>query len=264
MSRLQVFTIESFHALNPDWKICVYIPKQRYRGEAKYIPDYTGKDYFSVIENMYFVEIIKIDLQNYFIDLNLHNILRSDIFRYYILYDVGGVWSDFDVIWLKPMEHINNIEIFGNVSIGNMGTMVILYETIKGHHNISIMLSCEKHQFYKTLINESISIQENQNKGQIHDHQTFGSEMLGVMYPTLNDVIDKFGDIVGFKYETFFPYSIFNMEQLYNQEDLTPLESNNVMCVHWFNGHSLSKEYVNQNKFGNDSSMTRILQNCGY
>ena len=43
MSRLQVFTVETFHKLNPEWEIYVYVPKQAYIMNAKYIPDYTGK-----------------------------------------------------------------------------------------------------------------------------------------------------------------------------------------------------------------------------
>jgi len=75
---------------------------------------------------------------------------------------------------------------------------------------------------------------------------------------------DKYEDVVGFKYETFAPYSIFQMDKLYHDVDLAPLNNNNVVGLHWFNGHKFAKEYVNQNKFGDNSSMTEILKLCGY
>ena len=251
MSRLQVFTIETFRNLNPDWKINVYIPKQKYIGDQEYVPEYTGIDCFNLVTDMYLVNIIEFDLIDYGIREDLHNILRSDIFRYHILYNQGGVWSDFDVIWLKPISYIDNI-----------GTMVVFSEDTKGWHNISVMYSSPKHPFYENLINETIRLQNLQL--EVYDHQAFGTEMLNVLYPDLESITNNFLDVVGLKYSTFYPYGIFELDKLYDQVDLTPLYSNNVMCIHWFNGHQLSKDYVNQNKFGDESSMTKILQQLGY
>ena len=46
------------------------------------------------------------------------------------------------------------------------------------------------------------------------------------------------------------------MERLYTKTDLSVI-TEDVMCVHWFNGHKLSKEYVNNN--GRKCSMTEII-----
>jgi hypothetical protein len=265
MSKLQVFTIKTFNRLNPKWTINVYTPTKAYNGNAIYIPDYTGKDHFPLVKKMSFVNIIDVDLKDYGISINMHNILRSDIFRYYILYKHGGVWSDFDVIWLKPLSHINNIQIVGNVPIQEMGAMVTLFNTTTGHHNIGVLLSVENHPFYKTLIDKTVFIQNNMTgDDKSFGHQEFGSEMWGNMYPDLESITNNFPDVVGFKYETFAPYSIFEIGKLYLETDLSPIENNNVIGVHWFNGHSLSKEYINQNKFGDNSSMTKILKSCGF
>jgi len=265
MSKLQVFTIKTFHRLNPKWIINVYTPTKAYNGNAVYIPVYTGEDYFPLIKKMSFINIINIDLQNYGVSMSMHNILRSDIFRYYILFEYGGVWSDFDVIWLKPLSYINNIQTEGLVSVKEMGAMVTLYNTTSGHHNIGVLLSVEKHPFYKTLIDKTIFIQNNNTTDdKAFGHQEFGSEMWGNLYPDLESITNRFPDVIGFKYETFAPYSIFNIDKLYLEIDLTPIKNDNVIGVHWFNGHSLSKEYINQNKFGDSSSMTKILKSCGY
>lgn len=265
MSKLQVFTVESFHKLNPSWNINIYTPIQKYEGRAKYIPNYTGKDYFYLIKNMNYINIAEVDLAEYGVKMSMHNILRSDIFRYYILYNCGGVWSDFDVIWLRPMEHINNIESVGNVSIRDMGAMVTFYKTTEGHHNIGVLLSAKGHPFYKVLIEKTIDIQNSHlGKDDKFEHQSFGSTLWNSLYPNLNSVIDEFSDVVGFKYQTFAPYSIYDIERLYLKKDLTPLNDNNVVGLHWFNGHQLSKDYINQNKFGDKSSMTLILQNIGF
>jgi len=82
MSQLQTFTVSTFHKHNPDWTINVYIPKQPYAGPSRYIPNYIGKDYFYLVEQSDYVNIVNVDLNHYKINPELHNILRSDILRY--------------------------------------------------------------------------------------------------------------------------------------------------------------------------------------
>lgn len=271
MSKLQVFTVETFHKLNPDWEIFVYVPDQAYSGSDRYVPDYTGKDYFYMIENMEYVTIIPIHIEDYIINTDIHDILRSDIFRYHILFKYGGMWSDFDVIWIKPMSHLNNVLHIGKVFISDMGAHVTYRNTTEGHHNIGILLTSPEHDMYKNIIDIATDIQVNPSnypnlydlKNKKYYHQSFGVSLWSTIYPDLKYVINKYNDVVGLYYETFAPYPINNIELLYNTIDLSVL-NDNVIGIHWFNGHALSKDYVNNNKFGNNSSMTEILKNLGY
>ncbi len=260
MSQLQTFTIDSFHRLNPDWPIYVYRPIQDYVGSDRYIPDFAGSDCFAMVENMEYVNIVNVDIRDYGISLDLHNILRSDILRYHLLYNYGGVWSDFDVIWLKPMDYFNNIEYIGSATPDEIGSVVSMRHTTSHEHNISIMMSSIKNEFIKSLIDRT---NELQNSAKARTHQVFGTEMLDGMYPKLSDVTMKFPDVAGLKYETFFPYSIINMPALYEKNDLHYI-NNNVMCLHWFNGHILSKKYVNEDGYKRDCSMTSVLKKEGY
>jgi hypothetical protein len=260
MSKLQTFTIDSFHRLNPDWPIYIYRPIQDYIGSDSYIPDYAGEDSFHIVENKEYVNIINIDIRDYGISLDLHNILRSDILRYHLLYNYGGVWSDFDVIWLKPMDYFHNIEYIGSATPDEIGSVVSMRYTTTSEHNISVMMSSVKNEFIKSLVDKTIEIQ---NSSQVRRHQMFGTEMLDRMYPNLSDVTTKFPDVVGLNYETFFPYSILNMTALYDRNDLHYI-NNNVMCIHWFNGNVLSKKFVNEDGYEKDCSMTNVLKKEGY
>jgi hypothetical protein len=259
MSWLQTITINSFHRYNPDWKIIVYIPKKRYSGNQSFIPNYTGTDYFNLIENLNYVEIKIIDLSEYDINENLHDILRSDIFRYKILYEIGGIWSDFDVIWLKPIHEILQMDYLHNENIEHMTDTVCMFQHTTGHHNISVMIHKNNTEFIESLINKTNEIQKTLPKMEI-GHQTFGTVMINVMYPAFSDIRKRFPNVIPLKYETIFPYSIFHMEGLYNIKDLTKINEN-VLCVHWFNGHILSKKYVNNGDYNQNCSMTEILKN---
>lgn len=255
MSLIQTFTIDTIERLNPGWKIIVHIDNSMYGGSNRYIPEYKGKDYFYRVTNNSNVEIRNVDISNYNIDKGLHNILRSDIFRYHLLYNEGGVWSDFDVIWLKPMDYLSTI--VSNDTFG--ATLCMFVNDFQKFHNISILVSAKLHGFYREAIQLCDKIQSTLYS-KTPDHQEFGTVMFNKAFPEPDDVIKKFPDVINLKYETFFPYSIFNLERLYNINDLSVL-TEDVMAVHWFNGHRLSKIYENDSSFVKNCSMTSILKN---
>lgn len=262
MSMLQTFTVTSFHKYNPDWQINIYMPKKKYDGSMrfKFIPDYTGPDYFHLIKGLDYVNIVTISLSEYGIQKDLHDILRSDIFRYHILYEVGGVWSDFDVIWLKPMEHFHNIEYHGAGPMKTVDAIVSFIYGTHGGHSIGIMIHRQHDEYAKALIEHTKQVKAP------FSHEKFGGDMLNSHYPNL-DSFSKFGNVIGARFETYYPYIIHppnkTIQKLYSGVDLSCI-NNNVMCVHWYNGHKLSKEYINNNGFNRNCSMTTILKNEGY
>ena len=246
MSFLQTLTVDSFIRYNPQWKIFLWIPLRSYTGHLKYIPDYTGQDYFDVIKSNKNIEIRDVDLKLYNIKEDLHDILRSDIFRYKILYEYGGVWSDFDVLWLKEIQLPDNIT-----------DTVCMLKQFTGHHNISVMFHQPQTEFIKSLIIcTDIVNRENRKK---FDHQAFGTSMLNRLYPTFDMIKERFPNILPLKYEVIFPYPIFSLKNLYHKDvDFTDKDT---LCLHWFNGSELSKDYVNNKNFRDiKCSMTSILK----
>lgn len=259
MSQLQTFTVDTFHKHNPDWVINVYVPKQQYTGPSRFIPDYRGTDFFPSVENNSNVNIIEVDLNDYGIDTSLHNILRSDILRYHLLYNHGGVWSDFDVIWLKPISHFRNIEYYGDVPINEVTAVVSFIGGINNSHSIGIMIHSKNDPYAKSLI------QLTKHVKPPYGHETFGGPMITAIYPTLESLAG-FKTVIGARFETYYPYNIHppkpTIGRLYSSNDLSCI-NNNVLCVHWYNGHILSKQYVNGDGFKRNCSMTTILRNEG-
>ena len=258
MSKLQVLTITSFHKLNPLWRIKIYIPDKKSDNSDRFMNEYTGQDYFDVIKKLSYVNLITLNLNDYNISYKLHDIHRSDILRYHLLYDEGGFWSDFDVLWLQPMNHFHKLKFVGSVPIENAGMFVTMHETIIGFHSIGVLASIAKHPYYGNLINICHEFAERKNNN-ISGHQEFGSSLLNELYPHFNNVTARFKDAIALHYETFYPYSVYNMELLYNQIDLSVL-NDNVMAIHWFNGHVLSKQFVNGN-IKSPCSMSEIIKN---
>jgi SAM-dependent methyltransferase len=261
ISWLQVQTLTTFHKQNPDWEIRLYIPVAPYIvPHGKYVPDYTGKDNFDLIKELSYVKIIKVDVTKYGIDDKIHNILQSDIFRYKMLYEIGGVWMDFDVLWLKPISEIFNIRVQGMVGTKEMGAFVCRYESEDiTFHNIGILMSKPKHPLYKAIIDECMRIQERNKDREALLHQNFGTNVFDALYPTFEDVCRQFSDVVNIPYKVFYPYSIFDLEKLYNK-DKPSVDEKSALCVHWFNGHKLSKNFINTKfKPNSNNNMTRII-----
>jgi hypothetical protein len=262
MSRLQAITVESFHKLNPDWNINIYMPQRKYDGDMKFnfIPDYLGPDYFHTIKDQDYVNVTTINLDDYNIRQDIHDILRSDIFRYHILYNVGGVWSDFDVIWLKPMEHFYNIEYYGSTPIEDVSAIVSYHLGTYGGHSIGIMIHSKGDPYVGSLIQLSKEV------NPPFSHEVFGGVLLNQNYPTLESIPYK--KTIGARFETYYPFDIHppksTIQNLYYYNDVSCLNNNNVMCLHWYNGHGMSKEYINNNGFERDCSMTTILKEGGY
>jgi 2-polyprenyl-3-methyl-5-hydroxy-6-metoxy-1,4-benzoquinol methylase len=263
MAWLQTQTVTTFHKQNPDWEIRVYLSTQSYTSSKnKYVPDYTGKDYFYILKGLPYVKLIEVDLSAYGIDPKLHGILQSDIFRYLMLYDIGGVWSDFDVIWAKPISAIYNFESKGLVPTSEMGAFVCRLEREEDiFYSIGVLMAKPKHPFYKVVIDRCFDILKNNEDRTKLLHQSFGTNLLNKMFPCLEDIIKDFPDVVQMPYKTFYPYSVFDMGALYKETKMGLLKEPDVLCVHWFNGHKLSKEYINneEESLKRDCTMTQII-----
>jgi hypothetical protein len=218
--------------MNPDWQIKVY--NFLFPSEPSYAPKYvhySGEDWFPQVRNMDFVEVTDLIMPEH----NIHSILISDIWRREILFNNGGVYSDFDVIWLKPISHLENIAFVGDFEKAT--SIVSYYELTKEFHNVSILIS-EKESPFDELI-----IKEQKNVKTFHDDQAFGTTLLNTTFPEYENIPFP---VLGVPYDTFYPYATNNLQQLFIENDLTPI-TNNTLAVHWFNGNPLSKDFINNN-----------------
>lgn len=255
MSWLHLLTVVSFHRYNPDWKIIVYLTKQHYTefGRSDIIADYTGPDYFEALLQLDYIEFKYIDVTEYDVPLEVCSGSGSDNFRRSILYKEGGVYSDFDTIWLRPIEHIKNIGVvYGDPN--DFESLVCFYRDTDRHHNVSNLISEANSPYIYSLINISKKIKPP------YEYEAFGSGMLTRAYPTLATITCKFPRVLAIRYKTFYPYSIIRMPLLYLQNDINPILNNNVLCLHWFSGQKLSKEYINKQRYHEVCSMTSILK----
>lgn len=109
LSFLRYMTVVSFAQLNPDWKIKVHYPEDSHAGitwtSREHQVDMTEcVDYFDRLSAIPHCEVCQIDLSNIEPMMHLAEVMRSDLARWHLLAEQGGWWSDFDILFIKPMS----------------------------------------------------------------------------------------------------------------------------------------------------------------
>lgn len=242
MSALQTLTVATFKLHNPKWETRLYLLHD-VNNPNTYTPDYTGADYFD--EAMPFIDTV-VDM--YPKDLPtwcayLTGIQVSDVLRVWKLHEHGGVYSDFDMIWLKPMSAFKF----------DVPNATLCYHQ-NGHINQSIIVAQKGSPFMDYIHRMQAKLDPP------FQHQAFNSDIVKAAVGNEATALMLYPDLTIIPYETFYPYSIYQLDRLYMKHDLEPLKAG-PMGIHWFNGHKFSQEYVALDHFERDCSMSVIVKN---
>jgi len=133
LSYLRYLTVFSFVQLNPDWKITVWYPEKntnisnwKTNEHSKYC--YNGIDYFyKLIDISPNVSLEKANMVGF---SDLSEVHKSDLHRWKILHEIGGWWSDFDILYFKPMASLNVdfSKVDFNISFNGLESGIVIVE----------------------------------------------------------------------------------------------------------------------------------------
>ena len=104
LSWMRMFTVLSFAHFNPDWKICVWQPIETSDAspwKEQQADPITGRDWFDELSP--YAEICTFDFALLGIPPETPEVIKSDCLRWHLLHTFGGLWSDFDIVYVKPM-----------------------------------------------------------------------------------------------------------------------------------------------------------------
>lgn len=105
LSWLRLQTVRTFAALNPGWQIKVWTrdvePVAPYWSSHEQRNPYTGRCYFDALASIPGVIIAPAPLA-----LKLPDVPFSDYLRWSLLATEGGFWSDFDIVFTRPMSDL--------------------------------------------------------------------------------------------------------------------------------------------------------------
>jgi hypothetical protein len=248
LSYLHYLTILSLHKLNPDRKITIYtgfdgnFGKTWISGEHKDIIEkkIPFGDILNISPNV-ILETIDFE-KEYNISNSISYVYKADIARIVKLYEHGGLWFDFDILFVKKIPD----DIFNN-------TADILYFSYENTIATGIIASSYKNSKIIFIYNVLLDCLKNLDNNVYY--QFLGPNLWKYCFdqPLFNDGNMKYentGDI--------YPYT-WSIINLFFETNID-LVRDNTWGIHWYNGGESCKRFINNdNKLG-DTTVEKYIK----
>jgi hypothetical protein len=243
LSWIRYMTVVSFVKLNPDWEVFVYTsPKwaEPSYGDGQ-IQDFHVKggqcDWFPRLKELSNVSIVNWDIPDFEFE-KLSPAHQSDLFSWWFLNNVEGFYSDFDILFIKPLKDFYN-EIYHCHAV---------QMSLTNHVPIGFMGGC-KNEFYTKLFEVGYrrALEEPtnyQSAGWYCMKKLFGSPFetrLNYGKTILQDIAKRYPKLlikdVSSKW-TVYPHSWVTADHLWTR--LQTCLRASVFGIHWYGGHKVS------------------------
>jgi len=107
---LRYMSLYSFKKYNPEWTIKLYVPIKltihTSWNTCENKEELNTKDYIDKLSDIKGIDIIPFDMESIGYSNDLPEVIKSDIVRLYVLHTYGGLWSDSDILFFKPINHV--------------------------------------------------------------------------------------------------------------------------------------------------------------
>ena len=252
LNYLRFLTVKTFKALNPDWQIIYWCPKDPFKGQRwetekgrESINDKDYKDYLPDLEKI--TTKIPVDFKSYFPLVNMPEVHKNDYIRIYALFYYGGVWSDMDIIYFKPIEALKvnipeNKDKESFVCIGNYG------------HSTGFNMAVKECGFFKRLYDEVLK------KYEPYNYQCWGPDLFNRLFKTVQSIHRG----VNLSMDVVYAHDCYRMPELL--QDIPARFNDESIGCHWYGGNSLWGRFLNQTKGGevnlSNSIISRLIKDA--
>ncbi len=234
-SFLNLLTIESFRRFHQGWKIMVHVPKEKnstlHWKSFEHKLKLTGKSYFERLSQYPEVEIQVVDQFPDFLK-DASEIIKSDYLRYWLLYENGGVWSDFDILYIRNMEPV----LAQYKKTNNVIFRCLLNNDF--YYPIGLFIAQKKTPLFRYILDQC---EKHYNKDY---YQTIGASMWNSLFPDPNKLLKVDSETVILDNEFYLPLQCDKFEEIFLKNEYQHFPENTI-GVHWFNGSNQSKHYQN-------------------
>jgi hypothetical protein len=171
---------------------------------------------------------------------------KSDYLRWALLSTIGGLWSDMDIIYIKPIN-----DLYINTPENKDKETVVCIS--KYGHSVGFMMASENNVTFRNLVKRSIKYYS------ATQYQCIGSTLFNEFYPT----IDNIHNGINLSMDVVYAYDANHVKELFsggNPDRLT----NNTIGVHWYAGNHIAGKYLNDTNGGlntqNNSIIDKLLK----
>jgi len=232
ISWMRFLTLKSFCHHNPMWDVTLYVGS---RGkEFDYWDTHEEQDFFKYVGPDYFtwLDTLPIKVVEWKLDLSLTPVHQSDIFRWWLLSQKGGYYSDMDILYVDALPNITD-------------STEILMCLANNRTNIAFLGSNGTSQFYSDVYELALKRVNNA------DYQSAGTKCLHEVISGFNTIrLDDSPKYMRAKYRGLlmvpdafiYPWHYTNIEKVFIETHSAPSVTRG---IHWYAGTKLAQEFNN-------------------
>jgi hypothetical protein len=260
-------TLYSFRKFNPDWEMILYytdnldMDKKTWKSHnVQDFHNYNGDNYIDKIKDLN-IKIEKWDLKyNNIIskDIKMGPSHKSNFLKWSKLHEIGGIYSDLDILYFKPIDSFYNFLINGNYDTSICQT---------SHLSIGLLASKEGgNDFFKDIFINGI------NKFNIGEYQSAGVLNIYNLYKGVphNKILDnakiKYKDLNFYNIPMDLVYYLGSMQVSYAIKNSFGVKDFHPVSIgyHWYAGHPDIQKYnnlLNENTYNDyDITFTKLVK----
>ncbi|NLF24390.1 MAG: methyltransferase domain-containing protein [Deltaproteobacteria bacterium] len=236
-SFMRYLTVYSFLKLNPDWEVNLYIPASKYEGtETPWVTGesydgvtYRGRDYSSDLYSLPGIKLWEVDFSGYPFIMNAPENYKSDLFRWYILSHEGGLYSDIDILYFRPMREI----FFNTLDYVDLDTVVCLQQY---GHIIGFLLSSPDNPLFRSLLDSCERFFTSAT------YQAISAPMVNSLFPTFESLQISFPRLHFCNMPMSVVYALdhVTIPLAFQSNDMSHLKPDTI-GIHWYAGHKVSQ-----------------------
>lgn len=258
LSYLRFKTVESLSKLNPDWKIKVFYPVQiceveTWSSHEQKYHSHVVPDYFSYLSKFSNVEVESFDMESIGFSNDISEVHKSDIIRLYLLKEFGGVWSDFDIFYTRPLSFAD----FNRQENKDKESFICYHHS---YNSVGFLASKKGSNLFNDLF-KALKYNAHKNTYQSLGRDLF-KDVLNDWYVDCDDekTFENTG-IHNIKFETVYPYTWNKTDIIFSDEFEMPVES---IGVHWYAGSKKSAEIEENLPEHVDLPIVQMMENIEY
>lgn len=248
MSYIRFMTVKTFMRHNPDWKVMIWYPKHSnttmswWSHEQKY--DITCKDFFPELMELP-IDKCSVDFEDFGFKNDMSEVHKSDFIRLHLLSTIGGVWSDLDIFYIKPMSTL----YFNSITNKNIETF---YCDHRYGHSIGFMIASQGNKWFKKLMEIA---KKEYNPLQ---YQALGAVIYNKYFNTF-EAVNSITPAINMSMDVVYPHDASNIESILDTN--TPKFTDETIGLHWYAGSPIWKDFMNRTNGGLDNLPNNVIGN---
>ena len=242
---MRYLTVKSFMDLNPGWEVNLWMSSEK----CNKVTWRSGENDYRTVCDDYFPQLLKLPVIRKVIDFKKFGFVKesaevhkADYIRIAALKYYGGVWSDMDIIYFRPIEdiYVNDLrnrdkEVF--VCVGPYG------------HSTGFLMAQEESQMFN-LLSDNISRGFNPLS-----YQCLGPDIFNRYFRD----IKKIPSSVNLSMDVVYSHDEKNQKDLLNLNE-GRFTDKSIGC-HWYGGHPMWSDFIKKTNGGLKNLPDNIIGN---